>query len=91
MNPLRISALEVNDYHVTYECPFCFTKYNKNGQPSKRAKNHIHQHGNLGNKKIGSHFVRVTHCYDKGLEKSGELNISGVDIEITSDTIGSEP
>lgn len=38
-----------------FECPFCVTKWNKNHQPSKRAKACLHKHGvNTG--------TRAPHC-----------------------------
>jgi hypothetical protein len=30
------------DGNTFFECPFCFTKYKKNNEPSKNAKNVIH-------------------------------------------------
>jgi len=46
INELNVEAIEITPKLIRYKCPVCFTKYNKNGEPSKRAKNVIHIHGN---------------------------------------------
>ena len=43
-------------YQSVFECPWCYTKYNKDGQPSKTAKRTVHRHGaTLGFDHKGSH------------------------------------
>lgn len=51
-------------YTVHYECPFCWSKYKKNGEPYKTAKRVIHHHGT---DKKENHFIghRHFHCHDK--------------------------
>ena len=43
-----IEAFKIDKTHIYIKCPYCFTKYKKNGQPYKTAKNLIHLHGSTG-------------------------------------------
>lgn len=60
---LKIIAKEIDAKTFSYECPFCYSRYNKNGEPHKKAKRLIHRHGSCGNldNRIES---RVSHCVD---------------------------
>lgn len=59
---LNVVASMVSKTTIKYECPICYTKYKKNGEPYKRAKHKIHTHGNetrtLGNRIT----TRTPHC-----------------------------
>ena len=44
----RESALQISPKAVLFLCPFCWTRYNKDGSPSKTAKRVVHCHGNDG-------------------------------------------
>lgn len=79
MRTLQVEAIMVDDHHVKYKCPYCFTKYKKNGQPRMNAKHVLHQHGSNSIKKIGHVFTRGTHCRDSE-------GPSSVDIRITQST-----
>ena len=62
---------------VTFECPFCYTKYNKDGRPSKRARRLFHFHGlggtsNLSNDETTTLF-RVPHCRNGKFPKEKSL------------------
>lgn len=50
-----------NKVHFGYMCPYCFTKYNKDGKPSKRSKNIVHFHGSCGNTENRTE-TRSSHC-----------------------------
>ncbi len=43
-----VEAKTIDKHHITYECPYCYTKYKKNGQPYKKAKHRVHTHGSCG-------------------------------------------
>ena len=45
MNTLQIQANTIDNTHFTYTCPLCWSKYNKNGDGSKRGKPVTHRHG----------------------------------------------
>lgn len=47
---------------IYYECPFCWTKYKKDGTPTIRAKRGRHTHGRGDNVGIGHISDRATHC-----------------------------
>jgi hypothetical protein len=43
-----------------FVCPFCYTKYRRDGMPHGRAKPTIHRHGNGG--LIGTITSKSSHC-----------------------------
>ena len=43
-----VFAKSVDKVHIRFECPFCWSKYKKNGEPTKNAKKVIHLHGSCG-------------------------------------------
>ena len=45
---MKIVAYKINKTHIFVKCPFCFSKYKKNGEPYKTARNLIHLHGSCG-------------------------------------------
>lgn len=45
---LTFVASKIDETYIYYKCPFCFTKYKKNGEPYRTAKNVIHKHGSCG-------------------------------------------
>ena len=58
---IYVNACRIDHVHFYFICPFCYTAYNKNGQPSKRAKHLIHYHGSSGE----YHYRfedRISHC-----------------------------
>ena len=48
MNEIHVLADTISRKQMTYTCPVCRTKYNKDGSPSKRSKPVIHRHGSCG-------------------------------------------
>tara|TARA_R110000744_G_scaffold97453_4_gene188294 strand:- start:78 stop:353 length:276 start_codon:yes stop_codon:yes gene_type:complete len=73
---LYIVAKWIDNVRFGYECPCCWTKRKKNGQPYKTAKPIIHTHGSCGNlsNRIES---RCPHCdsSNKRWEKIGNFLI----------------
>ncbi len=49
MSVMREKAIQISPKAVLFLCPLCWTKYNKDGKPSKSAKRVVHCHGNDGN------------------------------------------
>jgi len=47
---VKVKYLSADDTNVSFVCPFCKVKYNKNGNPRKNAKNVVHNHGTTGSK-----------------------------------------
>lgn len=81
MENLYVVAKSVNKMSITFECPHCWTKYKKNGEPSLRAKRVVHSHGSCGD--ISNRIEhRALHCLDKKRD-----NYSGVNIEINDTTL----
>lgn len=44
----EVEAKTISNKTFTFECPFCWSRYKKNGQPYKTAKRVIHTHGSSG-------------------------------------------
>lgn len=42
---MKVVADSIDKTHIKFTCPHCFSKYKKNGEPYKRAKNLVHTHG----------------------------------------------
>jgi len=73
---MDIIAKTIDSSQFSYECPFCWSKYNKNGERSSRGKAVMHRHGSEGllNNRVE---YRGNHC------KSENTNIN---IHITDET-----
>ena len=56
-----VYAKSINRTQFYFECPFCWTKYKKNGEPSKNAKKVIHCHGS-NNELHNRKEHRSSHC-----------------------------
>lgn len=39
----------ITKHQFAYTCPYCWNRYNKNGQPRKNAVNIQHRHGSCSN------------------------------------------
>jgi hypothetical protein len=52
-----------------FECPFCYTKYKKDGTPCKNAKRQVHIHGWGHGENM---TLRVPHC-DEQSKKNWDL------------------
>ena len=57
-----VIATHINKYEMFYECPCCWTRYKKNGEPYKNAKRTIHRHGNNGDPVSSRITRRTSHC-----------------------------
>jgi hypothetical protein len=61
MIEITVYAKSIDKIHFYFECPFCWTKYKKNGEPYKNAKRLIHRHGSC-NTFENREEHRVGHC-----------------------------
>jgi hypothetical protein len=60
-NHWHVEASFVNTVHVSYSCPFCWSAYDQNGEPTSRAKRVVHHHGSCG--EVHNRIEeRVSHC-----------------------------
>lgn len=57
----EVHALSVDDKQISFICPYCWSKYKKNGQPYMTAKRLIHYHGSNGNR-ANRIENRISHC-----------------------------
>jgi hypothetical protein len=48
-NEVWVKAKHVGPVHVSYVCPFCWSRHKTDGQPAKNAKRSLHTHGSGGN------------------------------------------
>jgi hypothetical protein len=83
---IHIIADSVDKTFITITCPFCRSKYNKDGKPHKLVKKVFHYHGS-GNNFSNRMESRVPHCGEKSLELQSACfkNISW-EIHITDKT-----
>lgn len=67
-----VIAHKIDKIHIYYECPYCWSKYKKNGQPSSKAKRIIHSHGSCNDfsNRIEN---RISHCFEPN--KTHNVNI----------------
>jgi hypothetical protein len=42
---MYVVADSISKKHISYTCPICYYRYNKNGTPRKNSKHLIHLHG----------------------------------------------
>ncbi len=60
---IPIPVKKWGDNQLAFECPFCYSKYKKNGQPYKMGTHKLHFHGTGGEKdKDGNYGTRTPHC-----------------------------
>jgi hypothetical protein len=71
-NKTIVKAHKMDNIHIYYECPYCWSKYKKNGEPTKTAKRITHQHGS-DNDYSNRTENRISHCYEPN--KSYAVNI----------------
>lgn len=57
-----VIAESISNKHIRFKCPFCYSKYKKNGDPYKRAKRIYHTHGSNG-ELYNRIEHRIAHCY----------------------------
>lgn len=58
---IHVIAEEIDNLDIKFTCPFCYTRYKKDGTPTKNAKNSIHTHGS-GNNFNNRVEYRTPHC-----------------------------
>jgi hypothetical protein len=58
---IDVEANYITKSQFSYTCPFCYTKYKKDGNPYKNAKNKFHYHGS-GGELHNRVEHRVPHC-----------------------------
>jgi len=63
MKSFLIEAKMITPDHITFECPFCWSKYKQNGEPYKTAKHHLHTHGNDTSTSENRITYRSSHCH----------------------------
>ena len=51
-----------NNNQLMFQCPFCYTKYKKNGTPNMNGILISHFHGDAGMDADGNYGTRVPHC-----------------------------
>ena len=77
---MKVIADYIDDKVIRFKCPLCWTKYKKNGQPYKSAKNRIHTHGSCGEL-----HNRTEHRVHHGFNPLGK-SYEDVEILITDET-----
>jgi len=58
----KIIAEWVSRKQVSYVCPYCWTKINKDGKPAKNAVNLTHTHANVSGKTDNQVINKSSHC-----------------------------
>jgi len=82
-SPIHLNAYMITRTHIYVKCPYCYTRYNKDGKPSKSSKNYFHIHGSGGDL---SNRIE-TRGHDGSNEFYKQYNIRGeFYIHITDDT-----
>ncbi len=61
---IPLPAKKFGEHQLMIECPFCFSKMKKNGQPFKNAHYLCHYHGDDGLDDDGNYGTRTIHCSD---------------------------
>jgi hypothetical protein len=80
MENFWIEANLITPKQIYFNCPCCWSKYKKNGEPYKNAKRVRHIHGNCTGTDVNRNTTRTPHCIKKPEE--GEFII-----RITENTI----
>ncbi len=86
-----VRCSKVDKVHVHFQCPFCWTKYKKNGQPTARARRRVHFHGSGGSCEQGCHGSREPHCYRHGKIEPFPYEYGGFMLFVTERTRGNVP
>ena len=56
-----VYAQSINKIQFSFECPYCWSNYKKNGEPYKTAKRIKHVHGSNDNLNNRTEH-RIAHC-----------------------------
>jgi len=62
---MEVQAHQISKTFISYVCPFCKSRYKKNGEPTKKSKYLIHHHGNHTRKLNHRIEYRGVHCDNK--------------------------
>ena len=81
MKNFSVEANVITPKQIYFECPFCWSKYKKNGEPYKKAKRLRHIHGNECHSSENRVTTRTPHCIHRN-ELDGEFIIN-----ITENTV----
>ena len=74
-----VYAETISNKTFRFKCPFCYSKYKKDGTPYKRSKRIYHTHGSSGD--LSNRIEhRIAHCY------GNKEYISDFNIHITDNT-----
>mgnify|MGYP003628070545 FL=1 len=74
-----VEAKKIDSKNIYFTCPYCWSKYKKDGTPTARSKRVIHKHGN--NSDLSNRIEhRSPHCINR--TKSGDF-----EIHITDNTL----
>lgn len=93
---IYVNALRVDDHYwnkkkfhkIYYECPWCYERFNKDGNPRKNSKKVIHSHG-ASSTKIGyCADGKTPHCYDHQNCRETHPRDYDVSIHVTETTEG---
>ena len=65
-NPLNriipVDCSSVDELYISFVCPYCRTRYKKDGTPYKNSKAVTHYHGSGGKTVNGSYGTKGPHC-----------------------------
>lgn len=82
-NCFDVVAERLTNEHIIYQCPYCWTKYKKDGTPYKTAKRMYHMHGNATHSGENRIEERAHHVCDHEQGKAPQ----NVRIHITDQTL----
>tara|TARA_R110001606_G_scaffold262997_1_gene411629 strand:+ start:1455 stop:1691 length:237 start_codon:yes stop_codon:yes gene_type:complete len=64
---LKVYAKYISKEYLIFTCPLCYTKYKKNGEPTKLSKKKNHYHGSCG-KTHNRTEHRIGHCIGRNID-----------------------
>lgn len=76
--------------HFSFKCPYCRTKYKKNGEPTKRSKPVYHYHGSMEKYPENFKTYRSPHCTGMGKKRFEKAGYTEFLIEINDKTLRDE-
>lgn len=77
-----VIAKSIDRIHIKFDCPFCWSRYKRNGMPYATARRKVHQHGSNGNL-INRVETRGAHCDPLKFP----IDMLGFSIHVTDETI----
>lgn len=61
--PLHVAAVSVKENRVTFECPHCWSKYDRCDEPARGARPSFHEHGIDSAEGRTQVVIRAPHCH----------------------------